>query len=63
MKFTIALVSLTASLFGNIQGQVDFPIAPNVIPIDYDDNGFVLQGFLATPEGGEGPFPTVVILP
>lgn len=43
---------------------VDPPLAaPNVVAMNYSHQGEALQGFIATPTEGDGPFPAVIIIP
>lgn len=55
------LLSLLSCLLVACSAQVD----PNVEALDYDDNGYALQGFKSTPDGAsaDNQVPAVVVIP
>ena len=58
------MASFLAEAFGEITYGTSAPEATMVDPVDYDDNGFALTGYLAIPDGAMmGSTPAVVIVP
>lgn len=58
------MASFLAERFGVIEYGTTPPNATEVTPVEYDDNGFSLTGYLAIPPGAEmGEMAAVIIVP